>query len=233
MESVSDRQPAFILILPAFTVCTVGILAGFELSLCRHLLKERMGLEAAAEAFTTEKITLDEFKKSGSSIAANDKLVVKVGGRYYPWAVAAPIVIGILAFGQVLVAPDEGAIAVEQSIVVFDGKAAENTATTISGGGWKIWPFGAIRRPKTPERGVLATREAMMVATEAALKSSVTAEYLRMAGYYKRPRKVRTNSPSSQQLASLNLKEGSNKITFTFETRVWGKQQVFHFSHPV
>ncbi|CAM6126780.1 unnamed protein product [Calypogeia fissa] len=197
---------------------------GFELSLCRHLLKERMGLEAAAKVFSSERVTLEEFKNSGSAIAANDKLVVRVGGRYYPWMVAAPIVLGILAFGQVLIAPNEGAIAVEQPIVVFDGKAASN-ASTSSGGGWKIWPFGGIRRPKTPERALLS-RELMMVATEAALKSSVRQEYLRMAGYYKRPRKVRTNSPSSQQLASLNLKEGSNKITFTFETRVWGKQQV-------
>lgn len=38
--------------------------------------------------------------------------------------------------------------------------------------------------------------------------------------------KVRSFLPTSQMLASMNLKEGSNRITFTFCTRVLGKQQV-------
>jgi phosphatidate phosphatase LPIN len=185
-----------------------------------------MGPEAAGQAFDSQRVSSDDFMKSGSAIAVNDNLVVRVGGRYYPWAVAAPIVLGILTFGQVLISPNEGAIDVEQPIVIFDGKAVTTTPTAVPTAGWKLWPsWGSMRRPKTAERPVLS-REAMMVATEAALKSNLTQEYLRMAGYYMRPRKVRTNSPSSVQLASMNLKEGSNKITFTFETRVWGKQQV-------
>lgn len=39
---------------------------------------------------------------------------------------------------------------------------------------------------------------------------------------------VRVLSPTSEQLASLNLKEGRNTITFTFFTPMLGKQQVFH-----
>jgi hypothetical protein len=53
-------------------------------------------------------------------------------------------------------------------------------------------------------------------------------------GYYERPRKskVQTIIPTSQMLAQMNLKEGSNRITFTFFTRMLGKQQVGLTSGP-
>lgn len=38
--------------------------------------------------------------------------------------------------------------------------------------------------------------------------------------------KVRANAPTSEQLASLNLKEGSNIITFSFSTPMMGRRQV-------
>ncbi|KAJ6722425.1 LIPIN [Salix koriyanagi] len=37
---------------------------------------------------------------------------------------------------------------------------------------------------------------------------------------------VRANTPTSEELASLNLKEGRNVVTFTFSTAMLGKQQV-------
>lgn len=39
-------------------------------------------------------------------------------------------------------------------------------------------------------------------------------------------KKVRSIAPTSEQLASLNLKEGRNTVTFTFSTAMLGKQQV-------
>lgn len=40
---------------------------------------------------------------------------------------------------------------------------------------------------------------------------------------------VRAISPTSEQLATLNLKEGKNTVTFTFSTPMLGKQQVFYW----
>lgn len=37
---------------------------------------------------------------------------------------------------------------------------------------------------------------------------------------------MRVLSPTTEQLASLNLKEGRNSVTFTFSTAMLGKQQV-------
>lgn len=39
-------------------------------------------------------------------------------------------------------------------------------------------------------------------------------------------KKIRTLTPTSEQLASLNLKEGRNIVIFTFSTAMLGKQQV-------
>lgn len=39
-------------------------------------------------------------------------------------------------------------------------------------------------------------------------------------------RRVRETTPTSEQVASLNLKEGRNTVTFTFSTAMLGKQQV-------
>lgn len=41
-------------------------------------------------------------------------------------------------------------------------------------------------------------------------------------------KRIRVVSPTTEELASLNLKEGRNTVTFTFSTSMLGKQQVFH-----
>lgn len=41
-------------------------------------------------------------------------------------------------------------------------------------------------------------------------------------------KRIRVVYPTSEELASLNLKEGKNSVTFTFSTAMLGKQQVIH-----
>ncbi|CAM6024335.1 unnamed protein product [Sphagnum balticum] len=203
---------------------------GVELSLCRHLLKEHMGMEEAAEAFTSARVSLHEFKNSSASIMANDKLIIRVGGQYYPWNVAAPIVLGILAFGQVIMPVTDSAIPVERPEPVEKSQAVGTLVPTATGG-WKLWPF-PLRRPRTPEQGIatnsLASRDAFLETAGTAVQSPFVNNSHLQNGYYERPRKnkVRTIIPTSQMLAQMNLKEGSNRITFTFFTRMLGKQQV-------
>ena len=202
---------------------------GIELSLCKHLLKERMGSEEAQKAFNSAKISLADFRVNGASIVTNDKLVVRVGGQYYPWIAASPLVLGMLAFGQVTSQEIQGAIQVEKPDPSPSSKEVGALVTTGSGG-WKLWPF-PLRRPKTPERAgstPLVSREALLVAAGAGVDSSSMNNLVSQSDYYLRSRKhkVRSFLPTSQMLASMNLKEGSNRITFTFTTRVLGRQQV-------
>ena len=202
---------------------------GVELSLCKHLLKERMGSEEAQKAFNSAKISVADFRVNGASIVTNDKLVVRVGGQYYPWISASPLVLGMLAFGQVTSQEIQGAIQVEKPDPSPSSKDVGALVTTGSGG-WKLWPF-PLRRPKTPERSgsaPLVSREALLVAAGAGVDSALMNNLVSQRDYYLRSRKhkVRSFLPTSQMLASMNLKEGSNRITFKFITRVLGQQQV-------
>jgi phosphatidate phosphatase LPIN len=205
--------------------------AGVEVSLCRHLLKEHMGSEEAAEAFASVKVSLHEFKSNAASIIANDKLVIRVGGQYYPWSVAAPVVLGILTFGQVIMPATDGAIPVECPEPVPKSQAAVGTIVPAARGGWNLWPF-PLRRPKTPEQSIvpnpLVSRDTLLVASGTAVQSPFVNDLMLQNAYYERPRrsKVRTIIPTSQMLAQMNLKEGNNRITFTFFTRMLGNQQV-------
>lgn len=202
---------------------------GMELSLCKHLLKERMGSEEALKAFNSAKISVGDFRMNGASIVTNDKLIVRVGGQYYPWIAASPLVLGMLAFGQVTSEEIQGAIQVEKpdpSPSSKDVSALESTGS----GGWKLWPF-PLRRPKTPEGSestASVSGKDVLVGAGAGVDSALMNNLVSQSEYYLRSRKhkVRSFLPTSQMLASMNLKEGSNRITFTFFTRVLGRQQV-------
>ncbi|XP_047330510.1 phosphatidate phosphatase PAH1-like [Impatiens glandulifera] len=82
---------------------------------------------------------------------------------------------------------------------------------------WRLWrnPF---RRVKTLERGVSfnSTSEGDFVDADSISQSQSTGQ----------PQLLRTNVPTTEQIASLNLNDGQNMITFSFSTRVLGMQEV-------
>ncbi|KQJ87821.1 hypothetical protein BRADI_4g13710v3 [Brachypodium distachyon] len=182
-----------------------------ELSLCRHLLSEGMGADAACKAFDAGKITLEKFRAMKQSLIRNDKLVVRIAGRYFPWDVAAPVVLGMVSFSQEQVFEHQGMIKVERV----------EPSTTQSG--WKIWPF-SFRRTRT--------MNTIQPVSESTVQSSVSVAVKESDGERNEPitkmmeRKVRSLTPTSQELASLNLREGRNVVTFTFSTSMLGVQQV-------
>lgn len=140
-----------------------------------------------------------------------------------------PVVQGLLAFEQVSTDHSQGDIRAEKPNPSPDKKEV-GALITAGSGGWKLWPF-PLRRPKTPEMNGSApviAREALMVAAKAGVDSALVNNLVSESDYYLRLRKnkVRSFLPTSQMLSSMNLKEGSNRITFTFFTRVLGKQQV-------
>ncbi|KAH9326366.1 hypothetical protein KI387_006544 [Taxus chinensis] len=200
-----------------------------EISLCRDLLSKGMGTEAAAEAFDSKQLSKKEFRSSGAEIIKNEKLVVKISGRYYSWSAAAPIIVGKVAFGLEAPAEVDGEISVEhiETKAVNGYKSDTNVS---SSGRWRLWPF-TFRRLNTPDKSISGRSDSqveLVVDQETALQSSLDKELELKNGLIKPPQKhnVQTNIPTSEQLASLNLKEGQNMITFTFLTTIWGKQQV-------
>ncbi|KAF8107771.1 hypothetical protein N665_0117s0039 [Sinapis alba] len=176
-----------------------------ELSLCKHLLREGMGAEAASQAFNSEKLDMEKFASLGPSVLENDMLIVKIGGCYFPWDAAAPIILGAVSFGTAQVFEPKGMIAVDRN-------EKPDAVLAPSGGSWNLWPFSQRRSRNDSE----ASSKDAAELEEKQEKSSP------------RPVKktVRALTPTSEQLASLHLKEGMNTVNFTFSTNIVGTQQV-------
>ncbi|XP_061351310.1 phosphatidate phosphatase PAH1-like isoform X2 [Gastrolobium bilobum] len=196
--------------------------SGFEISLCGHELRAGMGLVAAAEVFEAHRISAVDFTSSAPSIIKNQNLIIRFKERYLTWEKAAPLVLGMTAFGLDLPVEPKDAIPVEQDDAVKF--RYDDTGSPSSGRRWRIWslPF---RKVKTLERtnSNLSNEEVFLDSESASLVEPTPTSSTQGS-----PRKqfVRTNVPPNEQIASLNLKDGQNWVTFSFSTRVLGTQQV-------
>ncbi|XP_057722492.1 phosphatidate phosphatase PAH1-like [Arachis stenosperma] len=197
---------------------------GFEISLCGHELKVGMGSVAAAETFDAHRISAEEFRASAPLIIKNENLVVKFRERYLLWEKAAPLILGMAVFGLDSPVNPDDTIPVEQGDALSrDGDAGSAS----SGRRWRLWPI-PFRRVKTLEHSTSnASSDEIFVDTESELQSSLldpSPKSYNPGSPHKQF--VRTNVPGNEQIASLNLKEGQNLVTFSFSTRVLGTQQV-------
>ncbi|KAH1031656.1 hypothetical protein J1N35_043830 [Gossypium stocksii] len=201
---------------------------GFEISLCGNELHAGMGSDAAAEAFEVHRISQEEYKSNAISIIENENLIIRFGGKYFPWEKAAPIVLGMAAFGLELDVEAGDAVPVELNESSNTKNNDSIVTSTSSGHRWRLWPI-PFRKVKTLEHthSNLSSEEEF-VDTESTLPNSQADSTPASSGKVESPRKqfIRTNVPTSEQIASLNLKDGQNKITFSFSTRVLGTQQV-------
>ncbi|XP_031271435.1 phosphatidate phosphatase PAH2 isoform X2 [Pistacia vera] len=94
------------------------------------------------------------------------------------------------------------------------------------GGSWRLWPF-SLRRSKSRKATQPAQSDTKSSDAEVASESI---DGLNEANNVFKPKMakkmVRAITPTSEQLASLNLKEGRNTVTFTFSTAMLGEQEV-------
>ncbi|KAK9920758.1 hypothetical protein M0R45_029304 [Rubus argutus] len=86
----------------------------FEISLCGNELRVGMGATSAAEAFDARRVSAEDFKISATSILKNENLIIRFRDRYFTWEKAAPVVLGMAAFGLDLPLESKDAIPVEQ-----------------------------------------------------------------------------------------------------------------------
>ncbi|XWS66981.1 hypothetical protein CRYUN_Cryun05aG0247200 [Craigia yunnanensis] len=201
---------------------------GFEISLCGNELHAGMGLDAAAEVFEAQRISEEEYKNNAMSIIKNSNLIIRFGERYFPWEKAAPIVLGMAAFGLELAVEPQDAIPVEQDESSNPKDDDSIVTSTSSGRRWRLWPI-PFRRVKTLEHtSSNSPSEEVFVDTESVLQNSQSDSTPASSGRIESPRKqfIRTNVPTNEQIVSLNLKDGQNMVTFSFSTRVLGTQQV-------
>ncbi|XVF64031.1 hypothetical protein PTKIN_Ptkin09bG0134400 [Pterospermum kingtungense] len=196
-----------------------------EISLCKHLLYEGMGTEAACQAFDAEKLDSKKFSSLGPQIVKNDKLVVRIGGRYFPWDAAAPILLGMVTFGSEEIFEPKGMIPVDRVEKSFERDPSK--AIVSRSGSWRLWPF-SMKRSKSRNAVQPAPADTGCYDTENAADGTAASDHDKKFLMPKQVKKmIRAITPTSEQLASLNLKDGMNHITFTFSTAMLGKQQVF------
>ncbi|KAJ9166216.1 hypothetical protein P3X46_020997 [Hevea brasiliensis] len=193
-----------------------------EISLCKHSLYEGMGTEAASQAFDAEKLDIRKFTSIGSAVVKNDRVVVRIGGHYFPWDAAAPIVLGLVAFGSENIFEPKGMIPVDR----VEKSPVECPSENTTGGSWRLWPFpfGRSRYRKTMQPALSDTRSSDdLIVSDSSICMDDDKSMLEGKASVKM---IKATAPTSEELASLNLKEGSNAVTFTFSTAVLGKQKV-------
>lgn len=191
-----------------------------EVSLCKHLLYVGMGADAASQAFDAEKLDIHRYTSLGPSVVKDDRLVVRIGGQYFPWDAASPILLGMASFGADRIFEPKGMIAIDKEERTLDGNASK--VIIPAGGSWRIWPF-SLKNSKS-RKAMYSVRSFGAESVTETANSPNADELLPKPKVVKKMAKAMT--PTSEQLASLNLKEGSNLVTFTFSTAMLGKQQV-------
>lgn len=185
-----------------------------------------MGSSAAQDAFNSKRISMDDFKQSPASIVEDDDLIVRIQGKYLPWSKAQHIVLGMAAFGVDLPIESNDVIPVEQE--KQEMKDDDSQLVSTPSRRWRLWPI-PFRKVKTIEHtSSYSSNDDVYVDSDSGPPSqeAVTTPKARMASESPRKKFLRTNAPTSDQIAALNLKEGQNTVSFKFSTRVLGSQKV-------
>ncbi|KAE8667056.1 Phosphatidate phosphatase PAH2 [Hibiscus syriacus] len=231
IRALEDKSSE-IKIVETETTCAKEIAAhasmGFEISLCGNELHVGMGLDAAAEIFEAHRVPEEEYKNNAMSIIKNANLIIRFKEMYLPWEKAAPIVLGMAAFGLELAVEPRDAIHVEQDESLKPKDDDSIVTSQPSNHRWRLWP-SSLTRVKTLEKsGSNLSSEETFIDTKSSQQDSPSDLIPASTTRIESPGKkfVRTNIPTNEQIASLNLKDGRNMITFSFSTRVLGTQQV-------
>ncbi|XP_077470434.1 phosphatidate phosphatase LPIN2 [Stigmatopora argus] len=209
---------------------SAGDLPDVTLSLCGGLTENA---EISKEKFMEHIITYNEFAEN-PAIIDNPNLVVKIGNRYYNWTLAAPLILSLQAFQKNLPKATEEAW-VKEKMPKKSGR-------------WWFWrkrADSAVKQSETKleakeesqsgEEGIGMTQENLNLLTKGHDSSSdeegkeVSAvscherhqpsDGLQHSGGHTYRKSLRL---SSDQIASLKLKEGPNDVTFSITTQYQG-----------
>uniref|UniRef100_A0A8D0CQS7 phosphatidate phosphatase n=1 Tax=Sander lucioperca TaxID=283035 RepID=A0A8D0CQS7_SANLU len=179
------------------------------LSLCGGLTENA---EISKERFMEHIITYLEFAEN-PAIIDNPNLVVKIGNRYYNWTLAAPLILSLQAFQKNLPKATEEAW-VKEKMPKKSGR-------------WWFWRKRAdstIKQVCTcyhkPNAGDSSSDEEAKEVSAASCQErlqSIDSQHHPSSHTYRKSLRL-----SSDQIASLKLKEGPNDVTFSITTQYQG-----------
>ncbi|WOL09249.1 phosphatidate phosphatase PAH1 [Canna indica] len=199
---------------------------GFEVSLCGNLLRPGIGHNSAEESFEAHRISEEEFRASGPSIIKSGNLVVKYGKNYFHWDKVAHVILGKAVFGP------NFSIELKDCIPLKDEDVAKSKEDALAvppstSCRWRLWPIPFRRYTSLQRTNSSLSNEDLFLDSESGFQGS-NVEKANNDNMSQSPRKqyIRTNIPTNEQIASLNLREGQNMVAFSFSTIVLGRQQV-------
>uniref|UniRef100_A0A4W6EZL3 phosphatidate phosphatase n=1 Tax=Lates calcarifer TaxID=8187 RepID=A0A4W6EZL3_LATCA len=173
------------------------------LSLCGGLTENA---EISKERFMEHIITYHEFAEN-PAIIDNPNLVVKIGNRYYNWTLAAPLILSLQAFQKNLPKATEEAW-VKEKMPKKSGR-------------WWFWRKRADSTIKqVPKAGDSSSDEEAKEVSAASCQERlqpVDGQHHPSPHTYRKSLRL-----SSDQIASLKLKEGPNDVTFSITTQYQG-----------
>uniref|UniRef100_A0A8C5FJU2 phosphatidate phosphatase n=1 Tax=Gadus morhua TaxID=8049 RepID=A0A8C5FJU2_GADMO len=182
------------------------------LSLCGGVAEDA---EIPKERFLEHIITYQDFSEN-PAIVDNPNLVVKIGNRYYNWTLAAPLILCMQAFQQNLPKATEEAW-VKEKMPKKSGR-------------WWFWRKSSVKQvdPAPHLSGALEessseddSKELNSVAPPPETATPLT-ERVQTGGPAPGLSYRKSLRLSSQQIASLKLREGPNDVTFSITTQYQG-----------
>lgn len=172
----------------------------FELSLCGAFMETDMSTSGVQKIFDLHKVSKEALQRNGADIVKDPSLMCRIEGKIYRWNLVSPAVLGMLAFGgswEDFLQP-KTAFLPEVSI------SKENPPSEKSSG-WSLWPFmGRASKPST---------ESELHYKENVERKSRTKKKVRIVH-------KKVLSPTPEQLASLNLENGQNVISYRIEDNI-------------
>uniref|UniRef100_A0A6Q2XJY3 phosphatidate phosphatase n=1 Tax=Esox lucius TaxID=8010 RepID=A0A6Q2XJY3_ESOLU len=198
------------------------------LSLCGGLSDNA---DISKEKFMEHMITYNEFAEN-PAIIDNPNLVVQINNRYYNWTLAAPLILSLQAFQKNLPKATEEAW-VKEKMPKKSGRwwfwrkrAGESIHITVSlsskEAGESIHITVSLSSKETGESSSDETGEVRTAAFQERLQGSEDLSHqphLHPHSPYAYRKSLRL---SSEQIASLKLKEGPNDVTFSITTQYQG-----------
>uniref|UniRef100_A0A671V266 phosphatidate phosphatase n=1 Tax=Sparus aurata TaxID=8175 RepID=A0A671V266_SPAAU len=183
------------------------------LSLCGGLTENA---EISKERFMEHIITYHEFAES-PAIIDNPNLVVKIGNRYYNWTLAAPLILSLQAFQKNLPKATEEAWVKEKMPKKsgrwwFWRKRADSTIKQVPKTYYNIFYLPKQGDSSSDEE----SKEVSAVSCQERLQP-VDSQHHPSPHTYRKSLRL-----SSDQIASLKLKEGPNDVTFSITTQYQG-----------
>ncbi|KAM9844453.1 phosphatidate phosphatase LPIN2 isoform 2-T2 [Aulostomus maculatus] len=200
------------------------------LSLCGGLTENA---EISKERFMEHIITYHEFAES-PAIIDNPNLVVKIGNRYYNWTLAAPLILSLQAFQKNLPKATEEAWVKEKmpkksgrwwfwrkradsTIKQSETKLETKEESQLEEEGPSLPQEKLALLPKTVDSS--SDEEAKEVSAASCQERLQTVEGQQHPSPHTYRKSLRL---SSDQIASLKLKEGPNDVTFSITTQYQG-----------